>query len=325
VPYVIVQDLTPALNLPLINTGDLMTGAIYNEAARILDFAGAQSGGGAGGIGGGGGSAGFGGDMLAAVYDTNKDNVVDGSDGPLILASPATNIGIFPGAIAVPRYNDHPDKSWTYGPYDDHFDGTFNSNLSTKWTAVRGNGQIYQSRSHVHIRTYTGTATPCYIQGGAPGGNFQASWKWKFFQSAAPVGAVIGQHWVAYYAYIGNTMVGGMRLRFVSYTYPTVQAPPYNQMAVYIDYGPNVATTTALISLFGTIPEYWGINVIPRSNSSVFWYSYDGQAAFGFYTGLTNAQAGFASGGVNVVQFVVSPSANADSYLAIDWYRVIAI
>jgi hypothetical protein len=330
VAYVIVQDLTPALKLPLINTGDLMTSAIYNEAVRILDFAGpnSASSGGTGGVGGGGSvSPTQAGDMLISVYDTNQDNVVDGSDGPLILASPSTNIGLFPGAIAVPPYFDHPDKTWAYGPYDDHFDGAYGSPVNPKWGpySVTGTSTCTISRSMVHLFAYSSVGTGPYLQSGVPTGNFQMAAKMKIFNSMQPSGGYVGQAWIAIYAYVGNTMVGSLRLRWNYSSYPTLQAPPYNGLALYLDYGPGLANATLFTALSGTIPEYWGIQYVPRSGYAVGVFSYDGVVWGAALTGLTAAQTGFASADPTTCQFVCYPGPGAETLLSIDWIRFTAI
>lgn len=325
VPYVIVQDLTPALNLPLINTGDLMTNAIYNEAIRILDFAGVNSGGGGtGGVGGGGtGGQIQTGDMLIAVYDTNSDNVVDGCDGPLILASPSTNTGLFPGSIAVPPYFDHPDKAWTYGPYDDHFDGT--GAIAPKWGPFNASaGQITKTRSMVHMQGFNVGGTGPYLQSGVPGGNFQVQMKIKFFNAIQYAGAYSGQCWTAIYAYVGVTIVGSIRMRFAYTSYPTMQGPPYNELVCYYEYGPNV-TNVIPVSLSGTLPEYWGFNISPGGNSSVGLYSWDARTWFAFVSGITNSQAGWNSSSPNVFQLACYPGPSAQSSLVCDWIRMFNI
>jgi hypothetical protein len=75
----------------------------------------------------------------------------------LVIGDTVTDANVVNG-IVVPRYLTHPDRIWTYGTYDDHFDG---STLNAKWNAsftAGGGGTATVAASHVTLMQPTPSA-----------------------------------------------------------------------------------------------------------------------------------------------------------------------
>lgn len=303
--YAIVQDFSPGLHIPLINTGDVMTGAIYNEAARILDFLGVQK---------------FTGDMSQSVYDPTGIGVVDGVQGSVVLGAASANIGLFPEAVVVPRYAGHPDAAWQYGPYDDHFDGI---TINSKWTKpVSANINVAVGGSQVCLSGYgSGASGSVAITENIPlGPDFTVTWKWRFGAYVYTVSGELVRFWMQI-----SGSLGFARVLFYFQTNPA-----FNQTQNLLFIRGDAGLLSAPASPFqnqwmGDVPPYWKCVYRQSGNGSVvFSFSFDGVNFQPYVGGLTNAQTYLNSGHPSSIQLGGDFSQNCGLSLSIDWVRYIS-
>ena len=261
-------------------------------------------------------------DGLLAQVSGNTTDFVDGTNnsadlGATILGQATiTNPGLTK-SIIVPRYAGHPDRIWTPGTYDDHFDG---ASLNAKWTQVIGSGAISVSGSHVHLNAVTPTSAlyATYITQGLPAeSDLDIRMKLRFSGYLTLNAGTYAQFFVGING--GNSL--GVRFRHLV-IYGASFAPQTNSQRAFLEYGANFGTVLNDMLRVGEIAPYWRFSYSNSSKQTVLYFSFDGVTWIAFSSGVTGAQSLFSTTPPNTVQIVVQAANSAFSLLSVDWFRI---
>jgi hypothetical protein len=217
-----------------------------------------------------------------------------------------------PNAIIVPSYVGHPDAIWTYGAYDDHFDG---STLNAKWTQTTATGgTIGVSGSMVHLLG-NGTPSAKIAQNVPAGVSFTITCKMRMYgycnlSASANVNA---------YFQLYNSTSSGMAVQH-QLAYSAAFASNANTTRQILLYGANFSSITDGLR-FGDLAPYWQFRLNWTDKSCGIYASFDGLTWVVFGV-LSGAQSGFASFPPTTFALMAICGVSGAVLVSIDWFKL---
>jgi hypothetical protein len=212
----------------------------------------------------------------------------------------------------------NPDAPWTYGPYDDHFDG---SSLNAKWTFAPQSGLTASS-------AVVGASRLCMISNAPADATSRLCQLTQQVTLTAPVSVRCKLRWASTFAFSVTAVVNvyialagaasSYRVR-VGFVNNAAYAPSANINQLIADGGTNFGTNLSQVALVGGIPDYWRIDYL-AGGACNFYFSYDGTNWFS-PANATGAQTGFASSPVTQFQFGLITQQSSFNSLWCDWLR----
>jgi hypothetical protein len=245
------------------------------------------------------------------------------SDGPFVIGATAA-IAQAPSGIVVPRYANHPDQIWTYGTYDDHFDG---ASLNAKWTqAIGAAGAINVGGSRVHLystNTTTATRYTTITQPVPAASNFTITLK-ILGSFIVPVGTASANAGVLFQVYAGTiaapTSAVGV---FPIIVANTVFGAGTNSLTLVLNAGANLVNAP-VNGYTNEFPPYWQIQFTYATRSTVVSFSFDNVSWFTVVT-ITGAGTGSnftATPPTNVAIGSSTAYAGTIGLASVDWFKM---
>jgi hypothetical protein len=242
----------------------------------------------------------------------------------LVVGDTVSDANVING-IVVPRYLTHPDRIWTYGTYDDHFDGSI---LAAKWTpsfTAGGGGTATVAGSHLTLMQSTPSASAfsaMVTQSLPTGVDFTISFKMR---TSGYLAAVAGASAGCYFSiYAGPSVTSGLRIYFTTSFNASFSAQSNTQRTII--YGGNAFGTVLQDSLrFGDLAPYWRVIFTNSTKVSVIQQSFDGVNWQPMFSGWTGAQTLFSTTAPNTFQAIATATVTtgiAFSMVTMDWFKL---
>jgi hypothetical protein len=238
----------------------------------------------------------------------------------LVIGDTVTDANVVNG-IVVPRYLTHPDRIWTYGTYDDHFDG---STLNAKWNAsftAGGGGTATVAGSNVTLMQPTPSAASfnaVLTQSLPTGVDFTISLKMR---ASGYINLTANAQAGAQLSIYGGATASGLRIFFLTGYSATFVSQVNTQRAIVYG-GANFGTVLTDSLRFCDFAPYWRFLFTNSSKSSAIYQSFDGLTWQPMFTGWTGAQTGFSTTAPNAFQVIAAANITAFSLVAIDWFKL---
>jgi hypothetical protein len=234
---------------------------------------------------------------------------------PFVIGATAA-IAQVPSGIIVPSYANHPDGIWTYGTYDDHFDG---STLNAKWSTFIGSGNaIVVSGSMVHIHSQASGAN-CYLYQAVPAGvNFTITFKVRISGfTAAAANATNQSSWLLSGNNVPDTTTSSAQIMRAT-SYSSTFGAGYNVSRLLIYFGANRAGYADGL-LHGEMAPYWKF-VYTTDGACNILFSFDGITYFNIAS-LSGAQTGFTTAPPAYFHFFAN-NGNGNNLISVDWFKL---
>ena len=229
----------------------------------------------------------------------------------------------FTSGISVPRFANHPDAIWTYGTFDDHFDG---SSLNAKWALTTSGA------AHPLSFLTNAVAASKFSLGGVSGANDNNSYQAYAIQTlpnansftitirvdlllACALGAN-SQGSVTFRLYNGTANVG-LDTTFLN-AYSAGAAIPIN--LINFLGGTSMATVIQQLGT-GKPPQYVRL-VWSTTNASITAYASEDGASWIWLTVVSSAQSGFTTSNPPLNFWLLVSAVNSGRVMFhVDWVK----
>jgi hypothetical protein len=222
--------------------------------------------------------------------------------------------------IIGPALINNPDIPWTYGPYDDHFDG---STLNAKWGLNAASGLVTPAAVVGGSRVCVNAGAPADATGRvcnlietvslSPPVSIRAK-----LQGIATVASGTGGV-VAFTIGLYNGALSGLRTRF-----SIVASAAFNNQALTLllttEWGGNFAGGSSTLLAHGGVPPYWRLDYNADFSTS-FFASHDGINWGRLLAASTGAANGFSTNPPNTFFIGLYQVQSSNTEIWCDWVR----
>jgi hypothetical protein len=234
------------------------------------------------------------------------------SDGPFVIGATAA-ITQTPSGIVVPAYANHPDRIWTYGTYDDHFDG---STLNPKWTQTIGSGGSIQVGDST-VNLFANAADTGISQILPAAQDFTITLKVKLGGWVQQITNAIAGLWIQIQDSANRASV-----QIYKYYYAVSSfGMTYNVEAFAINVGANAGSTGISGMWSGEFPPYWKLQFVYATRTTTVSFSFN-NLNWALLSTVSGAQSVFSTYPPNLFQLIAHINNSSLAFISTDWFRL---